>query len=252
MADDETVGSPEEQPAADRPEGLPDKFESLEALARSYSELERKLTEQGQEKSNLEAQLEDLYERQQALEQTRSQQQAYDPSTDPTLLAYEQAMETGDYRAALAIQAGLMQTIVQQTAAQQPQQTGSAHDYDAWAYVAEQTAIQQVGGPEEWAQYKDRVAEEAAQENFDGLSAQQAGNKLARLYKMVKADDVVNNQQTLAEQRSEAERQAKLDAQTTAGSSGRPPQPTRDEQATAAIIKAAREGSYESLIGGSG
>ena len=67
---------------------------------------------------------------------------------------------------------------------------------------------------------------------------------------MVKAEDVLNNQQTLAEQRAEADRLAKIQAQSMSGSSGRPPQPTQDERATDAIIRAARSGTYDSLING--
>lgn len=248
---DEITPDPEQGQSGDeRPEWLPDKFENAEAFAKSYAELERTLTRKGEETNNLEAQLEDLYGRMQEMEtrQQAPQQQGYSPGQDPYLLAYTQAMEQGDYQAALAIQMGLVQAAVQQNApppAKEPEK-----DYDAWAYIAEQTAIGQVGGTEEWARYKDRVSEEAAQENFDGLSAQQAGNKLARIYKMVKAEDVLENQQTLAERQAAEERQMKRDAQTMTGSSGRPPQPTRNEEETAAIIKAARSGSYESLLGG--
>ena len=94
------------------------------------------------------------------------------------------------------------------------------------------------------------MAEEAAQENFDGLSAPQAGKKLARIYKMVKADDVLNNQQTLAEQQAETDRAAKRAAQTMSGASGRPPEPTRDEAQIARILDAAKHGSYEELVSG--
>ena len=233
-----------------RPEWLPEKFKSPEDLAKSYTELERKLTEEGENRSNLEAQLGDLYEQFESSQQAAQQAQrpAYDPSTDPTLLAYEQAMENGDYRAALAIQAGLMQTIVQQQTPAQPQE--NPRDYEAWAFVAEQTAIQQVGGADEWAQYKDQVLAEAKAENFDNLSAQQAGQRLARIWKMAKADDVLNNQQTVAQQQAEAERQRKLDAQSISGSGGHPPAPTKDEQTVSSIIKAAKEGTYSALTSG--
>jgi hypothetical protein len=250
MPDETPTDSTEEQSVeAERPEWLPEKFETPEALAKSYSEMERKLTEQGQEKSNLEMQLEDLYGRLEAVEQQPHQQQpAYNPSTDPLLIAYQNAMENGDYQAALAIQLGLTQQVAQQQIAQAPKPEQPANQDDAWAYIAEQTAIQKVGGAEEWAQYRDRVEAEANNESWEGLSAQQAGNKLARIYRMVKADDVLNNQKTVAEQQAEAERQAKLAAQTMPGSSGRPPQPTRDEAAAEAIKKAARENSYENLF----
>ena len=241
-----------EEQTPDRPEWLPEKFESVEAFAESYSNLERKLTEQGQEKNNLEYQLEDLYGRLQAVEaETReSRKPAYDPSTDPTLLAYEQAMEQGDYRAALAISTNVAKANLMREQQGRQQNAEPQKDYEAWAFMAEQSAIQAVGSPEEWGQYKERVAEEAANENFEGLSATQAGQKLARLYKMVKAEDVLSNHQTMAQRQAENDRLAKIQAQGLTGSAGRPQEPTVDEAAADRIIKAAREGSYESLIGG--
>src|SRR6185312_258561 len=226
------------EPAEQTPEQLlAGKYKSAEELEKAYKSLESKLGQLGEEKASYEAQLEDLYGRVQQME-AGAQRAAYDPTTDPTILAYERAMEEGDNKAALAIQAGLMQSIATQSAPKQ--QAENPTDYETWAYVAEQTAAQTVGS-DEWAKYKERVAEEASGENFDGLSAAQAGQRLARIYKMVKADDVLNTQQTLAEQQAEADREAKLAAQSMSGASGRPPQPTKDEAAVAAIKQAARE-----------
>jgi hypothetical protein len=163
----------------------------------------------------------------------------YEPSADPTVRAYQEAMEQGDYRTALGIQAALMQASVQRADAQRQQFADEQAELGAWADNAEQAAIRAVGDADEWEQYKEKVAEEAMYENFEGLSALAAGNKLARLHKMVKADTA-----------AEAERQAKLRAQTMAGSSGRPPQSTREQAEAAAIVRVAHEGSYERLIRG--
>lgn len=249
MPDDISADPVEEQSVeAARPEWLPAKFKDEEAFAKSYSELENRLREQGEERNALETQLTDLYGRVQQME-AGAQRASYDPTTDPTLLAYEHAMESGDYRAALAIQAGLMQSIASQQTPAPSQQQESQPDMEAWAFMAEQTAIQQIG-PDEWGKYKERVQEEAEAESFDGLTAAQAGKKLARIYRMVKADDVLNNQQTMAEQQAERERELKLAAQTMTGASGRPAAPTKNETEVAAILKAAKEGSYEALING--
>ena len=78
-------------------------------------------------------------------------------------------------------------------------------------------------------------------ENFEGLSAQEAGQKLARLYKVAKANDVLT-------QHAQAERQAKLTAQSTTGSSSRQSAPTGHEQAVADILKANQTGAYRDLI----
>jgi hypothetical protein len=231
---------------------IPEKFRSNPTeVFKSFENLERRLSGMGQEKSDLEAQLNDLYERQSALEQTyqQAQRQAqYQPQEDPYLVAYESAMEQGDYRAALAIQANLMQKIAAESAPTPQPAKASPNDFESWAFVAEQHAIEAVGGREEWDRYREIVEQEAKNENWQGLSAAQAGQKLARLYKMVKADDVLNNQKTLAEQQAEADRARKMAAQSMGGSGGRPEQPTQDEAAVDAILKAAHEGSYDHLM----
>ena len=238
-----------EEQTPERPEWLPEKFDSVEAFAESYSNLERKLTEQGQEKNNLEYQLEDLYGRLQTVE-AEQRKPAFDPQTDPTLLAYEQAMEQGDYRAALAISTNVAKANLMREQQANQQNAEPPKDYEAWAFMAEQTAIQNVGSVEEWGAYKDRVAAEAASENFEGLTAQQAGQKLAKIYKYVKAEDVLNNHQTMAQRQAEADRAAKIQAQGLTGSAGRPQEPVADEAAADRIIQAARQNSYESLLGG--
>lgn len=250
-------GTPE-QPAEVPPEFIeaysaireraPEKFKDPVAFVKSYSELERRLTETGTEKNNLEAQLEDLYGRMQTMEQSR-QTPAYDPAADPMLLAYEQAMENGDYRAALAINQGLTQAQVQQ-AMSSAKPAEPARDWETWAWQAEQTAIQKIGDREEYERYKGEINAWASKINWENMTSAQAGDTLVELYEAVKGRDVLNNHQTVAEQQAEADRQAKLAAQTMAGSSGRPPQPTRDEAATAAIIKAAHSGTYQDLISG--
>jgi hypothetical protein len=111
-------------------------------------------------------------------------------------------------------------------------------------------AINEVGGVEEWEQYKDAVAQEAAQENFDGLSPQQAAKKLARLHRMVRGEAALNNQQTLTEKRQEADRLAKIQAQSLSGTPSPFQEPTKDEAAVAGILRAAKEGGYESLVNG--
>ena len=114
MADENKTDPVEEQSVEpERPEWLPEKFKSEEDFAKSYSELENRLREQGEERNNLEAQLTDLYGRVQTMEEG-AQKASYDPSTDPTLLAYQQAMENGDYQSALAIQVGVMKQVAQQ------------------------------------------------------------------------------------------------------------------------------------------
>jgi hypothetical protein len=239
----------QEQPVeAERPEWLPEKFESAEALAKSYSELENKLREQGEEKNNLTAQLEDLYGRVQTMEQS-AQQARYDPSADPTLLAYEQAMENGDYRAALAIQVGLAQKIAEQSVVAGAGTATKPDDEALFAYVVTKTAAETIGQGE-WDAYKEKIGDAVKAKDFRNLSVPDATEELVAAYERIKFRELNNQHQTLAEQQAERERQVKIEAQTMSGSSGRQPEPTRDEAAINRILGAAKEGSYDALIGG--
>jgi hypothetical protein len=186
------------------------------------------------DQSNLAEQLDDLSWRLDELE--ASQQRDATPgyqTGDPVLLAYQQAIESGDHRAAWAIQQNLTAAAAQQALAGA---TGAAQEAElsTWAAESEQAAIEQVGNAEEWAVYRPLVELEAEQENWDGLSAQQAGNKLARIYKMVKADD--------------ADRRAKLKAQSMTGSGSRSEE--RGDPRASAIVDAYKQHSYEALIRG--
>lgn len=93
------------EPEPERPEWLPEKFKTPEELARSYGEVEKEAgrlrSELGTERSNFAETLARI----EAQGQQRQQEPAYNPSTDPMIVQYGQALEAGDYAQAMMIQA---------------------------------------------------------------------------------------------------------------------------------------------------
>lgn len=124
-----------------RPDWLPSNFDTPEALAKSYGEAQRKISELGEKAKQAEA-LEENYnqlaQHVQALEAQQLQAQQHQQE-DPLIAAYVEAGEVGDFRRQLAIGDQINQMRIQQAIAQarpnlQPvedRQTAFATDY-AW------------------------------------------------------------------------------------------------------------------------
>ena len=219
-----------------RPDWLPERFKSPEELARSYAEAERRITELGQEKSTLEQSVNELADQFEAFQQQAQPQQQYDPNADPFLAGYEQAMETGDYRTALAYQSQIMQAAVQQGINQfaqaQQAQVGPQIEaqYNTVAALADQALGQKY---EDWGEYKGKIAE-AIQQSPHLVPDQALSSPLAtaealdRVYKAVKYDDLVSGvaqQQQAARQSAEARRLAEL----APNNAGRIPTPEENQ-----------------------
>lgn len=225
-----------------RPDWLPENFKSPEDLAKSYAEAQRKITELGQTNAAMEQNLADLSEQFETFQQ-QGQQQQYDPNADPFLAGYEQAMESGDYRTALAYQSQLTAAAVQQGLAQfsqaQQQQTGpqiQAH-YQTVAFNADQMLGQKY---EDWGEVKDRVAQ--AIDASPHLIPEEAlaspvatAEALDRVYKQVKYDDLVSG---TAQQQAAASADARRLAELAPNNAGRILSP-QESQAEWDRIKAA-------------
>lgn len=240
----QTTPDPETGNQADeRPDWLPENFKSPEDLAKSYAEATRKITEQGQTISAMEQNLSDFQEQFESFQQQAQQsQQQYDPSTDPFLASYEQAMETGDYRTALAYQAQLTQAAVQQALNQfsQGQQQQNAPQIEAHYNTVAALADQALGNRyQDWNDYKGKIAEAIQQSPHlvpdEALTSPIAtAEALDRVYKQVKYDDLVSGtaqQQQQAAQAAEARRLADL----APNNAGRMMSPTEQEAEWAAI-----------------
>src|SRR5262245_17672231 len=97
---DEVLQAPEPEPEA-RPEWLPDNFESPEAFANSYRELQQRLSRESEERKQMEEYLETLS---QELEQVEPPQSSGDPMLEALVVQMEQAAINDDWRQMLAVQ----------------------------------------------------------------------------------------------------------------------------------------------------
>lgn len=203
----------------ERPEWLPEQFTDGAALAKSYDESRRELnrlqTEVRAQQQAFEEQLEQL----QAVQAQQTQQQqspGYDDERwrvawdeDPIRTAAYLSQQVAEQTA---------QRILQQT--QQPMNQQAAVQQELVVRYAQQTMDARY---EDWGEYQDRVA--AAIREDEGLvpntaltSPELAARSLERVYKMVKADEVLKSHNATAAQAATAHQQ-KLAAQTMGGSS---------------------------------
>lgn len=114
---------------AGRPDWLPDRFENEQALLKSWEEGQRTLTQAQQRAAAAEQATADMVSRLDELENRLSRNQvagqAYDPSTDPIVMATVQAYEEGDYQRVQQLQdmrfAQMMQAGLEMIQRQQPQ-----------------------------------------------------------------------------------------------------------------------------------
>lgn len=235
----------------DRPDYLLEKFGSAEDQAKAYAESEKLATQATQRASEaerraqqLEGQLQELSAQQdmlyQSIQQGQQQQpQQYDPSADPLVLAYEQAVENGDARAQLGIhavvaqqaaEAQLRQFAAQQQQASQPDPGQEMAQSRMFAMLADQEAGKRIG--EEWDDLRADVGQLIAENPHlipntpDPVIAAQA---LAMAANMVKANRLVERADTLGNQTDQLNRSMKLQAQTMTGRNG--PVQTLDDKA---------------------
>lgn len=231
----------EGQDNPDRPDWLPENFQSPEDLAKSYQEAQRKITELSTQNKGLEESIGNLSAQ---FEQFTAQQNQPDPQA-----VYGQWSEMFEQdpigTVAQIAQASAAQALQQyQQQAQQPLQATQQTQSALVAAYADQAMTAQY---QDWNEEKGKVAE-FIQDNPDifheGLFADptKATKALETAYKMVKADDVLSGN-TVAQQQMADTRQMKLAAQSAVGASGRPDVPGSDQAAWEAI-KAAKPSTY--------
>lgn len=233
-----------------RPDWLPDKFKSPEDLARSYSEAEREL---GRLRSETERQQREFSEALAAIGENQPPQQTWNPTQDPTIAAYNRALEEGDGAAALAISLQVQQAAMQQQFEQfaerfAPQmQQASAADREMALRLAEQQVS--AGFGERWnEEIAPKLSERLAARpdllpttpSVEGYAA-----ALREQANLVEAERIVAQNRA-----AEAERAAKLAAQTLSNDSARIPTDTDEKKAQWDAIKKAQIGGYERLVGG--
>lgn len=235
MSDEAPVVDPPETPEApERPAWLPENFESPEALAASYKEAQAAITRESQRAAEAERR---------AAELEAMAQQAPQVSSDD----YEQQLQDAFEANPVATMAWLAQQAAADAIAKAaPKNTGNQHEIVA--YAADQALSAQY---DDWNDYKSKVAQAIQADprllqvdDSTPLSEVQRG--LERVYKFVKAEDVLAQTGQQSEQAAEAMRQAKNQAQTAGGGSGRPPVASDDEAHFNSLLEAAKGLGYAS------
>ena len=150
----------------EKPEWLPEKFDSPEALAKSYKELESKLGELSERARQADALEENYNELAARFEQFEQQQPRQQPTNqlEALMAEYEDAYNTGDARRLLAINARVSQLAVQeglqQALPQVNQQLGTLAKSQAdeiGAYAAR--TLESRYGAEAWEAARETMAQ---------------------------------------------------------------------------------------------
>lgn len=242
MTDTDLQVDPEDNQSPDVPEWVPEKFRANpEKFTEAYTNLERELTARSQREKELQQQVQH-YETLVAQQQTQTQPQ-YDPTADPLVVGYEQAMEQGDYRTALAYQAQISQALATQAVQQALPQVQKQYETTAEAQAA-------LVADHAWnnlrARYGDAL-EESRDKIAEVVQAQPwlipdeaqrdpsvAAAAIENVYKIVNPGAFVQGQ-------SVDMTAAKLAAQSLPGAAGRPPSPDAAKAEWAEIVAAGKK-----------
>jgi hypothetical protein len=229
----------EDNQEPERPDWLPENFETPEALAKSYKEAQRKISEESQSRKALEQQV-SQYEAMLAQANERPQQQ-YDPNADPFVAAYETAMENGDYRSALALHAQIAEAqaskVLQQYAPQfekqqanlQTSQAGIAADYAWQSLEAKYPNLNE---------HREQIVE-AIQDNPNLIPAERSTDP-QYLAKTIEFVYRAVNPAAFVQGHSVDMTSAKTAAQTLPGAAGRPPAADNGEEEWKRVMAAAK------------
>lgn len=237
MADDPVVDPVVEE---QRPEWLPSNFTDPADLAKSWKDTQGELTRSNQALAAERSAREALEAQQAEAAQT---QQAQVQQND-IVARIDQARENGDTQTELA----LIAYVAQQAAATvAPQPSGPALSPN---FVVDYASRAVAEKHDDWDEYKDKAAQFLAQNSFlvtDEVASdpQLLAQRLDLAYTQVKAADLLNGTAMVPADQAEAQRQAKLAAQTLQGANGRPAPATPD---VFQEIKSAQVVNYSDLF----
>lgn len=228
-----------------RPEWLPENFKTPEDLAKSYSEAERKIHEQGQRLS----QLEQRAARAEELEEwyVAQQQAAQRPTGDPRQ-DFLEVWEDPDRQAELVLHMASTLAQQQEQLAALSQPRPDTTQAEITAELAQRAIRERFG--DDWDTYGEQVSEIVGQDaNILGLTPTSGLTDvvqgLERVMFMVKGQALSTDEGRAAADAAEAARVAKQAAITQSGSSTRPPTLTDDEAYAQRIRDAAKNsGGY--------
>lgn len=242
----EGEGQDIEQSEPERPEWLPENFKTGQDFVKSYHEASGKIIEQGAALNRLEEQIGELT---QAVQSQQQPQYNQSDVQDQWQEMYDNnPVGTAAYMAKLAAQQAVQEAMALQASQAEPQ---FQSQHELVAYAAEQDLSARY---DDWSEYKEKVA--TAVQNDPTLLPDSAfsslggvKNALDRIYKVVKAEDVLSRSEQAGTQQADQSRQAKMAAQTLSGASSRPGEPSPEEASAARILAASKGGDYTSLRG---
>jgi hypothetical protein len=250
MSSPELEGQDVPQEGADRPEWLPENFKTPEDLAKSYSEsrkeMDRLRSELDQERQQFVAALEQ-YE---AVNQQQRQPDPGDNGTNQLIQQYQQALDTGDAGAQLAITLALNKQLMDQALDERFKQLTPNLDASAQADrdIAFQLATDRVEREygDRWDDLKEPV-QAWLREHQSWLPAVNDPKAFETVIR--EAARTVENDKAAEQLRAlEADRAAKLSAATSTGSGqGKFPTATDDKKQQWEEIKNADVVSYGEL-----
>lgn len=241
---DQVTDPVEGQDNPERPEWLPENFESPEALARSYTEAQRKITEQAQQLRGLEDSINSLTAQQEQWFEAQSR-----PDPNDVRAQWLQAIEDDPVTAMYNIAQTAAQQVHQQYAEQSQNQPGIKPE-DFAAFVAEQSLsakYQDFSDPSVRSKISEVIQNDPLyhQDNL-WVNPDLATHALDRAYQTVKAQELLSGA-SVAQQQAADTRAMKLAAQSAVGASGRPDAPAADAEEWARIRSAGPAPYYAGL-----
>ena len=238
MAEDPVEGQSEEE---SRPDWLPEKFKSEEAFAESYTQLERRLTEEANQRAAYESGYAELAAE---VEQLRASQTQPDPETAQNWLEEQYNNDPIRTTASIAAQAARNELAQFQQQFQQQQNPYQDGQYKTAAALAdyELTRLEP-----EWETRRDEVSA-LIQQNPHFVPEQHLSDPIAlredllKVFNLARSNDLAQRVE-VAEQRAAELEHMKLNAQTMTGSMGRPMAPDA-AKAEWEAIRNAKPGGY--------
>ncbi len=234
----------------DRPPWLPDKFQSPEALANSYHEAERRIAEQGRELNELKGEFEEITATLTAREQAEQQSAGMSQQEAQLLNALARAREDGDMQQELAIVSHVANLQAEARYAELTRtQAPPQQDPALVMHAAEQSLRERYP---DYDQFREAAGQQITRNPglLTDMTLQGVQQGIDAAYRLAKADTLMeaqNSQQQKAAAQQEADRQAKLDAQTLTGSGTRQAPPSEAADTWARIV-AAGSGRASSIL----
>lgn len=240
MADPENPDNPNED---ERPEWLPSKFETPEALAKSYGELERQFTQTQQRERAMEENFQTLSSQ---LEELQTQRQS--PQVDPSdAQAQLYAMYETDPLGTMALLAQNAAGLAVQQQAQSQQAQLAPQQQSNAALVAAYATNEMKSRYADFDQERDRIREEVEnnplfQNDEIWANPQMAVGALEQAYTIVKGKDMLAGVTPVFDTTA-----AKRAAQTATGGNPRPDVPDEAAEAWERVRKA-NNSSYQDMM----